>query len=59
MVPEHTPVATVQATEHWVAVTVSPSPAIEPLVRALAGVPATDSVMPAAEARVPVLFRST
>src|SRR5271163_4197819 len=59
VVPEQTPVAKVQATEHWVAVTVNPSPATEPLVSAFAGAPATPSVMPAAEAREPVLFRST
>src|SRR5450631_1200255 len=57
--PEHTPVARVQATEHWVAVTLRPSPTTEPLVRALAGRPVTPSVMPAAEARVPVLLRFT
>src|SRR5450755_3501645 len=52
VMPEHTPVARVQATEHWVAVTVSPSPAAVPLVRALAGMPATHRVMPATVARV-------
>src|SRR5665213_235810 len=59
VVPEQVPVASVQATEHCVAVTVRPSPTTEPLVRALDGAPVTDSVMPAAEARVPVLFRLT
>src|SRR5580693_6017270 len=59
VVPEHTPVANVQATEHWVAVTVSPSPGALPLVRALTGLPATHRVIPAAEAKVPVLLRLT
>src|SRR5664280_3498541 len=40
VLPPHTP-ANVQATEHWVAVRDSPSPGAVPLVRALAGVPAT------------------
>ena len=59
VVPVHVPVASVQATEHWVRATDSPSPAMEPLVRALTGAPATLSVMPAAEASDPVFLRVT
>ncbi len=59
VVPEQVPVASVQATEHCVAETVRPSPATDPLVSALTGFPATPSVIPAAEASEPVLFRLT